>query len=129
MTIRPMDEGGDVLPVLRRDDLPRAREALVMALRLRLRLLKGDWSGNPEAGLPVDPASLSASRAENGRRALAAEIASWLSGTAGVAGVRGATVERDSGDRHALVFRCSVVPENGAEAFTFSENIPREAFV
>lgn len=122
MTIRPTDETGDTLPILRRTALPSGSEALTMALRGRLRLLEGDWFEDAEAGLPLHPEDFGHLREESARTELAAEIASWLTGTAGVAGIRRAAIERDPADPHSLIFRCAVIPADVAsETVRFEE--------
>ena len=43
MVIRPVDENGDVLPVLSPSDLSRGVPANALLARDRLQLLTGDW--------------------------------------------------------------------------------------
>ena len=122
MTIRPMDETGDVLPVTSRGDLPTGRESTAMALRCRARLFAGEWFEDDALGLPLRTEQFRSLGREDARRALAAEIATWLSGTAGVAGIRDAEITRDPDDPRTLIFRAAVLTENG-ESFSFLDGI------
>ena len=50
MKIRPVDENGDILPVLSPVDLLRGAPAVAQLAEYRLNLLTGDWWENPSSG-------------------------------------------------------------------------------
>ena len=50
MIFRPVDEAGDILPVLSASDLLTGARAEAELVRNRLKLLTGEWWENPEWG-------------------------------------------------------------------------------
>ena len=53
MFLRPVDAGGDILPVRSSSDLLSGPEAAAQLVKYRLSLLTGEWWENPENGFPV----------------------------------------------------------------------------
>ena len=50
MILRPVDDNGDVLPVLSSGDLLRGAEAVAQLVRDRLTLFIGEWWENSSVG-------------------------------------------------------------------------------
>ena len=53
MIMRPVDDTGDMLPVLNSSDLVSGPEAVALPVKDRLHLLQGEWWENPGIGFPV----------------------------------------------------------------------------
>ena len=53
MKMRPEDMNGDILPVLRPEDLVSGPRAEGQLARDKLKLLRGDWWEDPNLGFPL----------------------------------------------------------------------------
>ena len=84
MLIRPVDEYGDVLPVLRVSDLLKGSRATAELIHDRLRLLAGEWWENPGRGNAVLEMLKESRLTEADTRALASYITSYIRQTEGV---------------------------------------------
>ena len=78
MRIRPVDQNGDVLPVLHASDLFSGSLAVAKLVEDRLNLFSGDWWEDPAFGNDIfDLVSASAVR-EQDLPALAGDISSYI---------------------------------------------------
>lgn len=87
MTARPVDENGDILPVLSFFDLLMGTDAVAAGLKDHLHLYPGDWWENPELGNEVLDLLAEARRTDRDAEALATYLVSWLMAFPGVRGV------------------------------------------
>lgn len=116
MIHRPVDDSGDILPVLSPSDLLRGTEAAARLVRDRLELLSGDWWENPEWGNEI-PEMLAESRlTEADGQALAAYLASYIRETPGVREVSGVSF---SAREKQFRFRCVVQAGSGTAEITY----------
>ena len=106
MIHRPLDETGDILPVLSSGDLLRDTEAVAALVRERLNLLTGDWWENPAWGNEVVDMLQESRLTEEESQPLASYLSSYIRETPGVRDVVG--VSFSAGGR---VFRCSCTVE------------------
>ena len=111
MLHRPMDDSGDILPVLSSSALLKGASAVAQLVRERLELLSGEWWENPEWGNEI-PDMLQESRlTEADRQTLAAYLTSYIRETNGVEDVRDVTV---SVNERQFSFSCRIDTEDGS---------------
>ena len=115
MNHRPVDDAGDILPVLSSADLLRGPLAVAQLVRERLDLLTGDWWENPAAGNEIPEMLRESGRMEAECRALAAYLSSYIRETPGVQEVSDAAFSA-TGKR--FFFSCTVITEN--DSFTIN---------
>ena len=84
MTIRPVNDSGDILPVLSSSAMVTGPEAVVALVRDRLNLLTGEWWENPAWGNAVVDMLRDSRLTEADTRALANYITSYIRQTDGV---------------------------------------------
>ena len=87
MRLRPVDETGDILPVLSPADLIPGAPAVARLVRDRLELLSGDWWENPARGNGILEMLKESRLTEADTQALANYITSYIRQTPGVLGV------------------------------------------
>ena len=116
MTIRPVDENGDILPVLSSADPVRGGRAAGILVRDRLELLAGDWWENPERGNGVAGMLEENRYTEADRQAPANYLASYIRETPGVREVE--DVQCFVSGRQ-LRYACSVRTEEGTAEVTY----------
>ena len=80
MIIRPVDENGDILPVLVSASLLKGAGAVTRLVKDRLELLAGDWWENPAWGNPVIDMLKESRLTEADTQALANSILRRISG-------------------------------------------------
>ena len=110
MTIRPVDEHGDVLPVLTSSDLVKGASAIALLVRDRLDLLTGDWWENPEKGNSLLRMLQDSRLTEADQQALGTYLSSYIRETDGVQDVRDVVF---SVVGRQFSFACTVVTDNG----------------
>ena len=110
MILRPVDDSGDILPVLSSSDLVSGAEAVALLVKDRLSLLQGEWWENLSVGFPVLEELRSSRLTEAGASALSSVITSYIRETPGVLDVRDEQWEF-SGNR--LLWSCTAVTEYG----------------
>ena len=115
MNHRPVDDAGDILPVLSSADLLRGPLAVAQLVRERLDLLTGDWWENPAAGNEIQEMLRESGRTEADCQALAAYLSSYIRETPGVQEVNDVVF---SAEGKSFSFSCSVVTEN--DSFTIN---------
>ena len=101
MIFRPVDEAGDILPVLSAFDLLTGARAEAELVRNRLKLLTGEWWENPEWGNGI---------LEMLKELLANYISGYIRKTPGVLDVREVKV---SVEGRRFRYFCEIVTENG----------------
>jgi hypothetical protein len=84
MIIRPVDENGDILPVLTSASLLESVSAIARLIKDRLELLAGEWWENPAWGNEVLEMMRSSRLTEADSQALANYITSYIRQTSGV---------------------------------------------
>ena len=115
--MRPVDEHGEVLPVLSSSDLVRGPSAVALLVRDRLDLLAGDWWENPEKGNSLLNMLRESRLTEADRQALGTYLSSYIRETDGVQDVRDV---RFSVAGRQFSFSCTVVTDFGAEGVEYS---------
>ena len=110
MILRPVDDHGDILPVLSRSDLVKGASAVALLVRERLDLLTGDWWENPEKGNSLLRMLQDSRLTEADQQVLGTYLSSYIRETDGVQDVRDV---RFSVDGRQFSFSCTVVTDNG----------------
>ena len=106
MIYRPVDENGDILPVLSSSCMFRDEAAVAQHVKDRLSLLSGDWWENPAWGNEILDMLT-----ESDRQAIASYLSSYIRETPGVQDVLDEIV--DIMDRR-LHYSCWIDTENGS---------------
>ena len=78
MTIRPVDSGGDILPVANSADMATSTEAAAAGLRNHLNLFTGEWWEYPEKGNPVFDLISVSRRSDQDAAALSSAITAYI---------------------------------------------------
>ena len=117
MIHRPLDENGDILPVLSSGDLLRGTEAVAALVRERLNLLTGDWWENPAWGNEVLDMLQESRLTEEEAQPLASYLSSYIRETPGVRDVVG--VSFSAGDR-TFRYSCTVETDTGSADISYS---------
>ena len=95
MLIRPVDESGDVLPVLRVSDMLKESRATAELIHDRLRLLTGEWWENPGRGNGVLEMLKESRLTEADGQLIAGYLSSYIRETPGVHDIRESKVSAD----------------------------------
>ena len=117
MILRPVDENGDILPVLTSASLLRDVLAVTRLVKDRLELLSGDWWENPAWGNEIVDLLKESRLTEADKQALVSYLTSYIRGTSGVLDVRDA-VGSVSGKQFS--FSCTVDTEYGETIIRYS---------
>ena len=120
MQYRPMDSGGDMLPVLAKNQMLSGVEAVVAAVNSRLRLLYGEWWENTELGFLLPRFLFDGLRMNSGPEMLASYITAYISDTPGVVTVRNVQA---SVVRRTLIYSCEIVTEYGQTEEVVSQDV------
>ena len=110
MILRPVDENGDILPVLSSASLLRGPEAVARLVKDRLELLAGDWWENPAWGNAVIDMMKESRMTETDSQALTSYITSYIRQTPGVLGVEEVVF---SAEGKTFSYSCRVDTEDG----------------
>ena len=84
MTIRPLDDRGDILPVLSPSGAASGPEAAVLLVRHRLNLLAGEWWEDPSRGCGILDMIRASRVTEQDVPALSSYLAGYVRSTPGV---------------------------------------------
>ena len=117
MRLRPVDETGDILPVLSPADLIPGAPAVARLVRDRLELLSRDWWENSDWGNEVLQMLQESRLTEADTQALVSYLSSYIRETTGVTDVRDAAGSV-SGSRFS--FSCVVETEYGEAEIDYS---------
>ena len=116
MICRPVDDNGDILPVLSASALLRGAPAAAQLVRHRLALYAGEWWENPAWGNEI-PEMLQESRlTEADGQGLAAYLASYIRETPGVQEVGDVDF---SAENRKFRFRCIAGTESGTAEISY----------
>lgn len=110
MILRPVDENGDILPVLSSAALLRGAPAAAQLVRDRLELLCGDWWENLDWGNGILEMLRESRLTEADRQALSAYLTSYIRETPGVREIRDVRV---SAEGRQFYFSCTADTEEG----------------
>ena len=110
MIFRPVDEAGDILPVLSASDLLTGARAEAELVRNRLKLLTGEWWENPDWGNDILEMLKESRLTEADQQVLANYISGYIRKTPGVLDVREVKV---SVEGRRFRYFCEIVTENG----------------
>ena len=110
MKLRPVDQSGDILPVLHASDLFFGSLAVAKLVEDRLNLFSGDWWENPAWGNEILRMLQEGRLTEADAQSLSTYLAGYVRGTAGVKEVQE--------EKWALVggrfsWGCTVITEYG----------------
>ena len=111
MVHRPVDETGDILPVLSSGDLLRGADAVARLIRERLELYAGDWWENSDWGNEILQMLQETRLTEADGQALASYLTSYIRETPGVENVSDVTFSVENGKQFS--YKCNVVTEYG----------------
>lgn len=110
MIYRPVNDAGDVLPVMSSTNLLRGASAVAQHTQNRLCLLSGDWWENPAWGNAIIEMLEESRFTEADQRAIASYLSSYIRETAGVLDVRDVQYSVEGRQFH---FSCVIETENG----------------
>ena len=116
MIICPVDESGDILPVLSSADLLRDAHAVARLVQNRLELLAGDWWENPAWGNEILEMLEESRLTGADRQSLAAYLSSYILETLGAGEIRDAAF---SAENEKFRFRCVLDTESGTESISY----------
>lgn len=117
MTLRPVDETGDILPVGSVSDLLCGPEAVARLVKDRLELLRGDWWENPAWGNEILDLMKESRLTESDLQALDTYLTSYIRETPGVTDVREVSF---SAAGRQMRYACTVLTENGQAEVTMN---------
>lgn len=118
MLLRPVDETGDILPVLSSATLLRDAPAVARLVKDRLELLAGEWWENPAWGNAVLDMIQESRFTEADQQVFASYITSYIRETPGVRDVDDVTFS--IGEGRQFSYSCTVVTDNGYAEVDFS---------
>ena len=110
MRIRPVDQNGDVLPVLHASDMFSGSLAVAKLVEDRLNLFSGDWWENPAWGNGILRMLQEGRLTEADAQSLSTYLAGYVRGTAGVKEVQEEKWALDGG---RFSWGCTVITEYG----------------
>ena len=116
MKYRPVDENGDVLPVLESADLVSGAAAVALLVRDRLDLLAGDWWENPEKGNGLIEMLKESRFTEADQQAIGTYLTSYIRETPGVQDIRDAVF---SVTGRQFSYSCTVVTDQGTAGIDY----------
>ena len=117
MTLRPVDETGDILPVGSVSDLLSGPEAVARLVEDRLELLRGDWWENPAWGNEILDLMKESRLTESDFQALDTCLSGYIRETPGVTDVRDVSF---SADGRQMRYSCVAVTEDGQAEVTYT---------
>ena len=116
MILRPVDEFGDILPVLSSSVLLRGAPAVAHLVEERLNLFAGEWWENPSRGNEVISMMKDSRLTEADAQALASYLTSYIRETPGVEEVRDTAF---SAEGRRFSYACTVAAEAGEAIISF----------
>ena len=116
MKLRPVDQNGDVLPVLHASDLFSGALAVAKLVEDRLNLFSGDWWENPSWGNEILRMLQEGRLTRADAQALSTYLTEYVRETSGVQDVMDI---RFSVEGHRFGWECSVLTEYGSASVSF----------
>ena len=110
MRLRPVDQNGDVLPVLRVSDMLTGPPAVALLVEDRLKMFAGEWWENSEWGNELLRMLQEGRLTEADAQSLSTYLSSYVRKTTGVQDVREEKWTIASG---RFSWSCTVLTENG----------------
>ena len=117
MILRPVDQNGDILPVLVSASLLKGAGAVARLVRDQLELFSGDWWENPAWGNAVIDMMKESRMTETDSQALTSYITSYIRQTPGVLEVEDVKFSMD-GSRSFC--SCRIDTEDGSAEIDYS---------
>lgn len=117
MLLRPVDDTGDILPVLFSAALLRGAQAVARLVKDRLELLAGEWWENPAWGNGILDMIQESRFTESDQQVLASNITSYIRETPGVQDVDDVTFSVENGRQFS--YSCTVVTDDGNAEIDF----------
>ena len=108
MRMRPVDQNGDVLPVLHASDMFSGSLAVAKMVEDRLNLFSGDWWENPSWGNEILRMMLEGRLMEADAQSLSTYLAGYVRSTSGVKEVQD---EKWALDGARFSWECTVITE------------------
>ena len=116
MRLRPVDQNGDVLPVLRISDLLTGPPAVAQLVENRLKLFAGEWWENSEWGNEILRMLQEGRLTEADDQSLSTYLSSYVRKTIGVQDVR---EEKWTIAGGRFSWSCTVLTENGSSEILY----------
>ena len=116
MKLRPVDQNGDVLPVLHASDLFSGSLAVAKLVEDRLNLFSGDWWENPSWGNEILRMLQEGRLTEADAQSLSTYLAGYVRGTAGVKEVQDEKWDISS---RRFSWSCTALTEYGSAAINY----------
>ncbi len=117
MILRPVDENGDILPVLSSAALLKGAEATALLVRERLELLSGEWWENPARGNAIVDMLREGRFTEADSQALEGYLTSYIRQTPGVREIREVSF---SAEGRQMRYTCVIDTDDGEEQIDYS---------
>ena len=111
MILRPVDQTGDILPILSSADRLSGAAATALLIEYRLKLYQGEWWETPSQGFWILERFRDARITAQTAPALASEIAAYIRDTPGVLSVTDLQLTQAS---RAFTLTCTVTTEEGS---------------
>ena len=116
MFLRPVDDTGDILPVLSSAALLKGAPAAARLARDRLEMLSGEWWENPARGNAALEMLRETRFTEADLQALAAYLASYIRETPGIQEVRDVSF---SAEGRKCFFSCTLETDSGSASLNY----------
>ena len=117
MRIRPVDQNGDVLPVLHASDMFSGSVAVAKLVEDRLNLYSGDWWENPSWGNEILRMLQEGRLTEADAQSLSTYLAGYVRSTSGVKEVQEEKWDLDGG---RFSWECTVLTEYGTAEIEYT---------
>ena len=119
MLLRPVDDSGDILPVLSSSAMVSDPEAVVVLVRDRLNLLAGEWWENPVWGCEIFEMLRSGRFTAQDAPSLVSYLSSYILATPGVRAVEDVSTAVNG---RQFSFFCKVICDDGNGEVSYSMN-------
>lgn len=116
MILRPVDENGDMLPVLSSSRMLKGAEAVAQLIRCRLSLYTGEWWENPDWGNGILEMLRDARLTEADMQAVSSYLSAYIRETPGVLDVRDAVCSMTDRQFH---YSCTVDTAGGSISMNY----------
>ena len=117
MKLRPVDENGDILPVLSSADMLSGPDAVAGLVKNRLELYCGDWWENPDWGNEMVDMLKESRLTEADTQTVSSYLTGYVQETSGVREVRSVHC---SVDGKQIQFSCAIDTDDGQRNITMN---------
>ena len=118
MILRPIDPGGDILPVLSSSALLSGPEAIAQLVQYRLSLLQGEWWENPSRGFSILEMFASSRLTDAEAEKLSSRLTEYIRETPGVMSVEDV---RSAVSGRQFSYSCNVWTEEGSANVSWTQ--------